>query len=290
MEAPTFSIIVPTYNRAWILERTLKSIFNQSCTDWELIIIDDGSTDATESVVAHAKKTHNEIIYRYQPNAGAAAARQYGLSLAHGKWVTYVDSDDELYPQYLSTALQFFDEHTPVFFAMCNVDREIVLEDKQHNTIAHIVEPPTTKDPQLITLQDYAHWIIKPCGTGIFCRRDIITENIVWDSSFRLLEDIDYLMQLGLRYPEHFGFIPDKIFHQYQMYGNDGVCSGADYADWATYFEKFYLKHQNHPLMRGQTWYPSKVEKYREKQKQYDAGQILAAYTRYFPEYFAKVK
>lgn len=282
-----FSLIIPTYNRAWALAKNIpKIIAQENCPTWELLIVDDGSTDETKFLIEKMQKIDSRIRYFLKENGGAASARQFGLQCATGEWIAYVDSDDELFPNYLHTAATFFADNPRVYFAMANMERQIVLHDKNHEVVAAYDEPATDKDPATVTLQDYAHWKIKPCGTGIFHRRDILTPDIVWDASFILLEDIDFLLQLGAHYPEHFGFIPEKIFYLPQLYGVGGVCSKASYSEWADYFEKFYLKHKNDPAMSGQEWYPKKVLSYREKQRQFEAGAIPSPAVRYFPEYF----
>jgi glycosyltransferase involved in cell wall biosynthesis len=87
------SVIMPTYNRAYIIERAIKSIINQTYHDWELIIVDDASEDNTSEVV---KKYINEKIhyYSYNTNKGANYARNYGVKMASGKWITFLDSDN----------------------------------------------------------------------------------------------------------------------------------------------------------------------------------------------------
>lgn len=287
-ESPLFSIIMPTFNRAWILEKTLGKIVAQDYTNWELWIVDDGSTDETASVVKKFNQQDKRIQYFYQTNTGAAAARQKGLNYANGEWITYVDSDDEIYPYYLSKALNFFKTYPVVGFATAFMDRIIALHDVYHNELAAFPEPPTDKNPQKITLQDYFHWNIKPCGTGIFHQRELIKDIIFWDRSFSILEDLDFLMQLGTYYPEKFGYIPEQLFRYTQVFGADAVCSNSEYNDWADAFEKLYQKHKSAPLMEGQKWYPQKILKYRQKRRQYEKGELPPPWQRYFPDFFNK--
>lgn len=282
--SPVFSIIMPSYNRAWVLPKALQFICDLEFLDWELIVVDDGSTDATREIVELAMKNNPRVRYVYQENARQAAARQNGLEHATGMWVTYVDTDDEPYPNYLSAAHRFFEEHPGVSYAFAYNDRTLELHDADHRVLASKSEPATELDPNSITLKHFANWQIKPCGTGIFHRRDIITGDIRWNPSLRLLEDIDFVFQLGLKYPDHFGFIPEPLFHQRQAFGNDGVCSGASYGDWADGFEKLYQTYADTWLMKEQSWYPKKVEKYREKQRLFEAGKLPPASQRYFGE------
>ena len=86
-----FSIIIPTYNRAAFLPKAIESVLAQTYTDWELIVVDDGSTDNTREVVA--QYNDERIIYIYQENAERSAARNNGISQAKGDFICFMDSD-----------------------------------------------------------------------------------------------------------------------------------------------------------------------------------------------------
>lgn len=101
MNNPYFSIIIPAYNRAAILPSTISSVINQTFTDWELIIIDDGSKDNTREVVNDFKDPR--INYFYQQNAERSAARNNGIRQANGKYICFLDSDDWYEPTHLET-------------------------------------------------------------------------------------------------------------------------------------------------------------------------------------------
>lgn len=99
MSSPFFSVIIPTYNRTTVLGRAVSSVINQTFTDWELIIIDDGSNDNTNELVEKFNDTR--ISYFYQTNQERSAARNNGIMKAKGKYVCFLDSDDEYYLDYL---------------------------------------------------------------------------------------------------------------------------------------------------------------------------------------------
>jgi glycosyltransferase involved in cell wall biosynthesis len=91
---PTFSIIIPTYNRANLLSETIRSVQNQTFEDWECIVVDDGSTDNTKQVVEEIIKSDSRIKYVFQENAERSAARNNGFSNSLGEWICFLDSDD----------------------------------------------------------------------------------------------------------------------------------------------------------------------------------------------------
>lgn len=98
---PFFTIIIPTYNRADKLDIPIKSILNQYFKNWELIIIDDGSTDETQALI-QTYSSHN-IQYFYQQHQGRSAARNSGITKARGEYICFQDSDDEYLPNHLQT-------------------------------------------------------------------------------------------------------------------------------------------------------------------------------------------
>jgi glycosyltransferase involved in cell wall biosynthesis len=105
---PRVSIIIPTYNLAHYIGRTLATVFCQTYTDYEVIVADDGSTDDTRTVLA---PWDGRIRYFYQANRGVAAARNLALSNASGEFIAYVDADDMWYPQKLERQVHFLDRH-----------------------------------------------------------------------------------------------------------------------------------------------------------------------------------
>src|SRR6476660_9734655 len=104
-----FSVVVPTYNRADLITKTLQSLLNQQYTNYEIIVVDDGSTDNTEEVV---KSLDNQrIIYVKKNNAERAAARNYGAAMAKGEYINFFDSDDLAYPNHMSEAIRIIKQH-----------------------------------------------------------------------------------------------------------------------------------------------------------------------------------
>jgi len=102
MSAPFFSIIIPTYNRASLIGLTLDSVLAQELPDWELLVVDDGSPDDTAAVV-RPYLADAGVQYLPKQNAERGDARNYGLARARGEYVIFLDSDDLLHPNHLTT-------------------------------------------------------------------------------------------------------------------------------------------------------------------------------------------
>jgi glycosyltransferase involved in cell wall biosynthesis len=118
---PVFSIILPTYNRAHLLSRAIKSVLSQTFQDFELIVIDDASPDQTQELVASFHDSR--LVYLQQKkNRGPSTVRNVGIRQARGKYVSFLDDDDEYMPQFLVETYRVF-EAAPeqVGFTWCGV-------------------------------------------------------------------------------------------------------------------------------------------------------------------------
>jgi glycosyltransferase involved in cell wall biosynthesis len=109
---PTVSIIIPTYNRSRLLARAVKSVLNQTYQDFELIIVDDGSTDGTKEVVAGFNDVRIRYV-RHEENRGEAAARNTGIKAAKCNYIAYQDSDDEWLPEKLARQMELLENAPP---------------------------------------------------------------------------------------------------------------------------------------------------------------------------------
>lgn len=119
-DRPAVSIILPTYNRAKFLPQAFPSIRSQTFTDWELIVVDDGSTDDTAAVVAERTREWSQPVrYVRQENQGAYGARNTGLDLACGEYVAFFDSDDVWLPEYLERLVTALRRAPDVTWAYC---------------------------------------------------------------------------------------------------------------------------------------------------------------------------
>lgn len=107
VEVPFFSVIMTTYNRVELIKRAIDSLIDQTERDWELILVNDGSTDKTIEAIQPYLRKYPKIIYKYQENKGFIAGKNTGIGLAKGKYITFLDSDDEYAKTHLETRKHF---------------------------------------------------------------------------------------------------------------------------------------------------------------------------------------
>ena len=109
-EMLVFSVIIPSFNRGSTLSRAIESVLGQSFRDFELIVVDDGSTDNTEAVVA-SFLGDSRVRYFRTANQGVSAARNFGVDKASGRYLAFLDSDDEWLPEKLQLQNQYLETH-----------------------------------------------------------------------------------------------------------------------------------------------------------------------------------
>jgi len=277
MAEPAISLITPTYNRAHVLSDAIRSALAQTFTNFEHIIVDDGSVDNTREVV---ESFHDpRLRYFHITNSGATAARNYGIERAKGKWVMYLDSDDELFPACMQTMHDSLEAHPEAVFGFPRADRarELYEDGKLVRTIDDSGDTP----PQF-TIKDI---FMRNAGfgcDGFTHLRRLFHEGLMWDEDLKSMEDWEFMMTIGEKYPNGFLYVPVVLYRYRQRYGADNMVSQAEYKTWADAFEHIYQRHKGDKMLEGQTWYPSRVEKWNRLQDEYEAGKRPAYKYYYF--------
>ncbi|HBS2747387.1 TPA: glycosyltransferase, partial [Klebsiella quasipneumoniae subsp. quasipneumoniae] len=119
---PIISVILPIYNiKEEYLETCIQSVCRQTLDDIEIILVNDGSTNNCLEVCTKFSHTDNRIIVIDQPNSGVSVARNSGLAIARGEWIAFVDPDDWLEPDYLSSLYNNISSNTEIVICDCNV-------------------------------------------------------------------------------------------------------------------------------------------------------------------------
>jgi glycosyltransferase involved in cell wall biosynthesis len=263
------SIITPTYNRAYILGTAIRSVIAQAHINWEMLIIDDGGTDKTKALVESF--ADSRLRYERIEHAGQSAARNRGLDIAQGKWITFLDSDNDFLPTFLERALKSLHAH-PGALALIPKGRK-TQELWENGRLVESIEVtnafPGHSDDVAKDIF-FRTFIFEP--NAFIHSASVRDEGIRFDEKLHRMEDWDYAMIIAEKHPQAFLYLPEVLYTYHQRYGGDGVVSSASYADWADTFEDIYQKHKHDRLMQGQGWYPQRVEKWRKIQADFEKG------------------
>lgn len=273
------SIITPTYNRAHTIQKAIDSILSQTFDSWEMIIIDDGSSDRTEEIVKKNKDTR--IKYLKKDNGGASRARNYGIEHSSGKWIMYLDSDDELLPECIKTMMEWANKNPKAVFSIPRSTRTLELYENG-KLIKSLDDSGDT--PEKFTIQDIFDRNAGFSPNGFMHLRSLYDKGIKWDPECRLMEDWELMLSIGDKYPDGFMYVPIVLQKYTQRFGSDNLVSQTTYGDWADGFEYIYQKHKNDQSLNRQNWYPAKVEKWRKRQAEFEAGKIPPYHLHYFKD------
>jgi glycosyltransferase involved in cell wall biosynthesis len=185
---PEISVIMPTHNRADLLPRAVASVLAQTYPDFELIIVDDASTDKTRAYL-DGLTDHRIIVITRDINGGNAAARNTGLNACRGRYIAFLDSDDEYTPAFLERVAAALDLHSEASFALTG--REIIDAD---GSVREERELGISPGPSAY------HGFLRrfPGGTnrGLTIRRECLEAVGIFDEALRAAVDTDYVLRL----------------------------------------------------------------------------------------------
>lgn len=216
----TFSIIIPVYNRSKLIYKALNSVANQLYTNWECIIVDDGSTDSTlEIVERYASKDSRFVIYkRDRPPKGASTCRNIGLENAKGKYIIFLDSDDYLLEHCLLIRLREFEKHPELDFIVFQM---LVYKEATGNKVLWNI---STEDSDLERFLNFDFvWSI----TSPIWKHKTLLKLRGFDEELSCWQDVDLSLRAllkGLKYKKKLGLPPDcvNLIHDFESISQKG--------------------------------------------------------------------
>jgi glycosyltransferase involved in cell wall biosynthesis len=189
MNKPFFSVIIPTYNREKFLKIAVRSVLEQTLDDYELIIVDDGSTDNTRKM---CEGLDARIKYIYQENKGPAAARNRGIQESKGAFICFLDTDDRYRPNKLEVTYQYINAY-PGYHIFHTEELWYRRGELLSQKVYH-------KKPTGFVFEN----AVKLCSISISTaaiKREIFEEAGLFDESFPACEDYDFWLRLTYRWP-----------------------------------------------------------------------------------------
>ena len=226
MKTPAISIVIPVYNTEKYLAQCLDSLMNQTFQDFEIICVDDGSTDNSRKVIS---QYHQKVILTTSEHKGVGYARNTGLKFAKGKYIHFLDSDDYFEPDMLETLYNSAEQN--------NVDI-VVFSAKRVDKNGNALPPddfwPVNKEMapynQVFNWKEYTSDILAifaPEPWNIFCRRDLILKNNLQFSELKSSNGAD--MNFIARFCADRILILDKEFINYRYNRNNSITSSRNY-------------------------------------------------------------
>lgn len=189
---PKISIIIPTYNRANLLPFALKSAISQTCEDFELLILDDASTDNTREVIAPFLEDSRVRLISHPENIGINANRNYGLSIAKGEYIALLDSDDTwLDPSKLKRQADLLDSH-PDHGIVGTFAKKIDLEGKEIGEISLKAADSSIRRNMMIKNQ-----LIQ---SSVLIRKEALDKAGWYDENMPIWEDYELWLRIGETY------------------------------------------------------------------------------------------
>jgi len=188
---PVVSINLCCYNSERYLEETLQSIVSQTYKNWELVIVNDGSTDRTEAIIFEFRDRGHPIVYHYQENRGIAFSRNKAISLSQGEYIAFIDHDDIWLPEMLERQLAAFDDETILVYG--NFLTRDMTSGKEYMSFDPDTEFFSGRVAAYIVKKNFI--LIE---TALVRAKSLRSLGELFDPHLRMADDIDFLFRLSL--------------------------------------------------------------------------------------------
>ena len=218
------SVIIPVYNKARYLNNLLSDLLKQIFTEYECILIDDGSIDGSADICDNICKRDNRFRVFHLINGGVSNARNYGISQSRGDYITFIDADDRIYPEYLDNLFHCISENE-ADLVISGMEKYWTESDKRE----YVCPPYLGRYEKECILHQFAK-IQKDTGIFGYCvakifRRDLV-RNIEFDSNLSLAEDLDFYLNLYRKV--QFFYFDDKCYYRYLQCAENSSSTIAD--------------------------------------------------------------
>ncbi len=187
---PLVSVIVPIYNVEDVLDLCVQSLLSQTFSDFELILIDDGSSDASWDICNNYQETDSRVRAFHKDNGGVSTARNLGIEKSIGKYILFVDSDDYVEREYIETLVNFKVNHKDIDNIWCHFKTVKDYNFSINNILDRDIEYETTSVKSIMDLHE--RWLDSGPVCKLYDRKIIIENGIFFPTDISLGEDLSF--------------------------------------------------------------------------------------------------
>ena len=217
---PKVSVVIPLYNKKGYIGQTVESVLAQTYSNFEVIVVDDGSTDGSELELEPYKQ---DIQYIWQDNLGPSQARNRGIQAAKGDLVAFLDADDRWFPEKLAEQVRFLANHPSLVWCGCNYQVVHAASGNSHRAFEVPSGPPSVVFDDWFAANRERLMILT---SGVVVRRDVLADVGGFDDQFPAGQDFDLWIRIACLHPAY-GFCYEPLF-QY-LRSVDNSVSGVSY-------------------------------------------------------------
>jgi len=250
-----FSIILPTYNRCYILWQAILSVIAQTYPYWELIIVDDASNDDTEKLVAQINDPRI-CYFKLKQNQGPAAARNFGLSKAKNEFIAYIDSDNKWYQDFLEVVVNTFEKYPNKKACFCKKNYRLKITGTKKGKDYFLRDEFTNHRKHFDIKRLWQRKIVIDTNTLVH-KKEVMKKVGKWDQHLDFWEDFEFSLRISEKYPDGFIYINRALVDYEQELNLKN--KNQVFKRWEKAEKYIFNKHKKHPLMTEQKWYPPEV-------------------------------
>ncbi len=236
MSQPLVSIIIPTYNRAHLISETLDSVLAQTYQNWECIVVDDGSTDATEALVQTYIQKDSRFQYHKRPDShlpGGNGARNYGFEVSQGEFIQWFDDDDVMLPGFIERKMDVFTK-----------DLELVICSGFYVSSSLVKQNSIDLNFQTFLYKDYVLWDVHILTPSVLFRKNFLNDKLLFSDKITRGQETEFFSRLFFKLPaKRFKILHAPLF-LYRQHKNTKTAVNKEYISEFKYSQSYiYLEN-----------------------------------------------
>lgn len=251
--SPKISIIIPIYNTAKYLPRCLDSVIAQTHQNLEIILVDDGSTDDSGQIADQYAKKHPSIQVIRQSNQGQSAARNAGLAIATGDYISFIDADDEIQPTFITKLLSAYDHRTSL--SVCGIHYKRLRDHSASDVYTTPLRPRRAKESQ----KAYILYLLAIDGRMYSSVNKLYRANLAkqlrFDEQLNFAEDTKFVLDYLSQAHGEIRFIPEPLYiYNFGTETSTMRSVSINWHNWQASYQNLKSWLGPHPTMQEKFW------------------------------------